>query len=235
MTDDPFLVEEFEHEGVHVEIRQDEMPENPRSAFDHVGHIVWIQDANTKNFRLEDEMVGIYREDMEKTCPACRGRGEFGGGRRTYNGDYAEPRPCNVCDTSGEVPTEDIVEWIKSREPDAHLVIPIYFSDNRYDASIAVEDADTANGVIYVTKEQIVSEWGSRGNLTGQATRNARKYLLGEIAEYDAYSKNEVYGYVVGEGDEQESCWGFYGELDYVREEAKSVATSLAKKDKVTS
>jgi hypothetical protein len=50
--------------------------------------------------------------------------------------------------------------------------------------------------------------------------------IKGEVEEYDHYLTGQVYGYVVedAEGDELESCWGFYGDLDYVRSEARSAA-----------
>jgi len=54
----------------------------------------------------------------------------------------------------------------------------------------------------------------------------AKKCLDSSIKTYDEYLQGEVYGYVIKdeEGNDLESCWGFFG-LDY----AKRVATETAK------
>lgn len=53
----------------------------------------------------------------------------------------------------------------------------------------------------------------------------AEKYLKSEVETYDQYLTGDVYGYVIEdkEGEELDSCWGFYGE-EYCLEEAKSIA-----------
>lgn len=41
----------------------------------------------------------------------------------------------------------------------------------------------------------------------------AREWLRGEIELFDQYIRGDVYGFIVEEdGDEIDSCWGFYGE-----------------------
>lgn len=51
------------------------------------------------------------------------------------------------------------------------------------------------------------------------------RILQAEIKEYDQYLRGEVYGFqVLGlDGDELESCWGFY-DLEDCREQAKAAA-----------
>jgi len=50
--------------------------------------------------------------------------------------------------------------------------------------------------------------------------------IRGEVSSYDDFLTGACYGYVVegAEGDELESCWGFVGDLNYVRSEARSAA-----------
>lgn len=48
--------------------------------------------------------------------------------------------------------------------------------------------------------------------------------LEAEIKEYDQYLRGEVYGYVIKGHGEEESCWGFIGDIDYVKREAISAA-----------
>jgi hypothetical protein len=225
MSDDPYLVDEYEHEGVRVEIRQDQDPINPRRDYDHVGTFVWIRDHNTRDYDLADEMVQVERGELMVTCPACRGRGEFDGAR-TRSGEIYDSRLCEHCDGEGEVSTDDIVKWAKQRY-DAHLVIPLHFEDGRYSGDISLDDSDSANGFVYVTREEIVSEWGSKGTLTGQATKRARQYLLATVEEYAAYSRGEVYGWVAELNGESESCWGYFGDDEHLREAANEGAREV--------
>lgn len=55
-----------------------------------------------------------------------------------------------------------------------------------------------------------------------------RSVLTSEVETYDSYLQGEVYGYVVKPEDgDEESVWGFLGEVDYVKSEAYDVATRL--------
>lgn len=58
--------------------------------------------------------------------------------------------------------------------------------------------------------------------------------IRAEVSNYDDYLTGACYGYVVEDEDGDEvpdgSCWGFVGDLDYVRSEAKSSAEHAAKR-----
>jgi hypothetical protein len=47
--------------------------------------------------------------------------------------------------------------------------------------------------------------------------------LIGEVKTYDDYLTGNVYGYKVidEQGNEEDSCWGYYGE-DSIKEEFKN-------------
>lgn len=53
------------------------------------------------------------------------------------------------------------------------------------------------------------------------------KAIVGEVGTYDMFLRGDMYGYVVEDedGEEVDSCWGFYG-LDDVRMEAKEAASA---------
>jgi hypothetical protein len=53
-----------------------------------------------------------------------------------------------------------------------------------------------------------------------------KEAIKGDVETYDTYLTGQVYGYTVTgrEGAVIDSCWGFYGDLPYVRTEAKSAA-----------
>lgn len=77
-------------------------------------------------------------------------------------------------------------------------------------------------GFIYCTQEQIDKEWDGD-------KEKAENYLRGEVKTYDQYLTGDVYGYTITnpkDGEEIESCWGFYG-LDDVRGEANDEADSF--------
>jgi len=52
-----------------------------------------------------------------------------------------------------------------------------------------------------------------------------------EVEEMDSYVRGEVYGYVI---DEEDSCWGFVGDIKYCIEEAKSIVDYMVKNEVVT-
>jgi hypothetical protein len=64
------------------------------------------------------------------------------------------------------------------------------------------------------------------------------KQMLGEIEEYDSFLRGEVYGYIIERDhpcdrglehlDLEESCFGFIGDIEYVKAEATDVAKSIA-------
>lgn len=216
----------YEHKGVEINLYYDEDPVHPRRDYDNVGTFVWLNDYNTRDYVLEDEQAGISVGDLTVDCRACRGQGEFARRRHRYGAGYIEPRTCNVCEGEGSEPTDDIVAWAK-QVYGAHLVIPVEFTDGQYHGTISETYPSGANGCVYVTKEKIEYEWGKGA----AATKQAKKYLRGEIETYDSYVQGEAYGWIatlnVNGREETESCWGYLGELDYMREEAQRAAEAL--------
>ena len=79
-------------------------------------------------------------------------------------------------------------------------------------------------GWIFIEREKVLKEY-SRKKLTRSLIRKAEDMMMSEVREYDDYLRGEVYGYVVNDkdGEHIDSCCGFYGDLDYVVAEAKSV------------
>lgn len=77
-------------------------------------------------------------------------------------------------------------------------------------------------GFIYCTQKEIDNEWDGD-------KEKAEKYLRGEVETYDQYLTGDVYGFSVTNprnGEEIDSCWGFYGHK-YVEEEANSIADNF--------
>lgn len=81
------------------------------------------------------------------------------------------------------------------------------------------EDEDRTDGYVYVSRKEWPDEDG------------ARKAAESLVEEWNTYLSGDVYGYTVEDedGEQVESCWGFYG-IDAVREEARAAANSHADK-----
>jgi len=86
-------------------------------------------------------------------------------------------------------------------------------------------------GVIFVEREKALKEFGGKRQALTRAVRGkVEQCLRGEVETYDQMLRGEVYGYIVKkEGESEDSCWGFYGDMDYCIDEAKGVVDSLVK------
>lgn len=100
---------------------------------------------------------------------------------------------------------------------DKHVVIlPLYLYDH---GGITMSVGDFGDifdsgqvGYIYITREKILKEYG--GKIVTKALRERiTKYLKGDVETYDMYLTGAVYGFQVfdEDGDDEESCWGFFG------------------------
>lgn len=71
-------------------------------------------------------------------------------------------------------------------------------------------------GIIYMPLEKGMKEWDKEWNLADMADMETRlrSVLTGEIETLDQYFHGDIYGYVITDedGDEVDSCWGFYGD-----------------------
>jgi hypothetical protein len=67
-------------------------------------------------------------------------------------------------------------------------------------------------GFIYVAKEKVRSEYSVK-RISKKLRSRIYDYLRAEIETYDNYLTGAVYGYIVTdeEGEEVDSCWGYYG------------------------
>ena len=70
-------------------------------------------------------------------------------------------------------------------------------------------------GFIFVTRAQLLKEYGGL-RVTKEVLAKAEKVLQGEVETYDTYLRGEIYGYTIEdpEGNDGDSCWGFYGDYD---------------------
>jgi hypothetical protein len=84
-------------------------------------------------------------------------------------------------------------------------------------------------GYIFIEREKILKEYGAK-RLTSALRKKVEEILRSEVETFDQYLTGAVYGYVVKKNDKtEESCWGFFGDIEYVLQEAKDMAEGLAR------
>lgn len=103
-----------------------------------------------------------------------------------------------------------IEDCIRMIEEQGTIILPLYLYSH---SGITISTSpfsckwDSGQiGYIYITKESMEKE--------GWDPEHAEKWLQGEVETYDEWLRNEVYGYqlVNNEGEEMDSCWGYYGD-----------------------
>ena len=77
-------------------------------------------------------------------------------------------------------------------------------------------------GFIFVTKQKVRAEYSAK-RISKKLLARVEGYLRSEVETYDQYTSGQVYGFIVreaptvdedgeeAEGEEIDSCWGFYG------------------------
>ena len=70
-------------------------------------------------------------------------------------------------------------------------------------------------GIIWCTKARAIKEWGKK-RFTPKVQKHAENCLRGEIDTFDAYLRGAVAGFVAtdADGEDIDSCWGFYPDED---------------------
>lgn len=72
-------------------------------------------------------------------------------------------------------------------------------------------------GWVYADREDIFREYGKCGQ---EEMKRAGETLAAEVEQYDRYLAGECYGFQLYKaGEEKDSCWGFLGTFDEVRED----------------
>jgi len=96
-------------------------------------------------------------------------------------------------------------------------------------------------GFVFMTKKAILENWmkPATSRLTAALKKQAEDLMDGEVETYDQYLTGDVYGYVVErldvtepdeEGEQEDSCWGFYG-LDCAIEEGRAMLAYWAEEE----
>lgn len=215
-------VEEYRHGRCNIRIEYDHHAESPRTSHDKVGTMVcWHRRHNLGDEQPREE-AGEYLLNLAQGCVSDR---------------YPEA----------------LLEWNRNKILDKHFVkLPLYLYDH---SGITISTGpfschwDSSQvGFIYCSLENAQYEWGTEDSkkkgwdgeasfsLKPDGTKSTLReaviaWLEGEVEEYNNFLTGQCYGYVVeADGGEEESCWGFIGDLDYVKKEAESQADYMNKR-----
>lgn len=250
-------VETYTHAGLTVEIHYDEDPVNPRTNFDHVATIVQLNEPRSGSWGdVTAEFDGTMTcplcdgyGESETRFELVRGRW-FGRivGAGSWDAMEGEARdselsvrhaPCPRCNGEQTV-AATLAEYVVQEYGRGAVWLPIdHWDDWRPALKVSTDRTVTVDqspdGFIVCDAETAEKEWDTR--------EECENYLRAEVTEYSQYLQGDVYGYVVKDADGEEfenvgtgagmipldvSCWGFIGELDYVRGEANTAAESVA-------
>jgi len=104
------------------------------------------------------------------------------------------------------------------------LILPLYLYDH---GGITISTAAFSDfwdsgqiGWIYADHDMIKKEYG---DVTEETIANAISTLEGEVKCYDLYLTGQCYGYRLFEDEhEMDSCWGFLGDLDELKDELRA-------------
>ena len=114
------------------------------------------------------------------------------------------------------------------KEKKAVVLIPLYLYDHSgttmNTSPFSCQWDSGQVGFIYATREDIQKEYNVT-NITQKIHKKVTDLLTGEVKTYDQYLTSEVYGYEITDNEEEsiDSCWGFFGDIKYVKSEAESV------------
>jgi len=199
-------IEEFEHAGLTCEIHWEEDGEfcNPRDN-DNLGIMLcWHPDyiLGDKQFTNPDGRGGVKERFHRDDFESMEVLSRY----LTLVEKAVVVLPLSIYDHSG------ITMFVGHRYP---------FDSQGWDT--------TTVGFIYTTTERIIECFPMDQPLPDESVIEGA--LRQEVKVYDEWLCGEVYWWCVrdSEGEMIESCGGYIGDIDYVKEEAKESAEALAK------
>lgn len=158
--------------------------------------------------------INIYQDDMAETPRERDNLGIMICFHKKY--DLGDKHDYKTSDFSG---WEELKEQIiKDHNP--LIILPLYLYDH---SGIAIKtyihgchaqwDCGQV-GYIFVSKEKIKQEWKVK-TISAKLKKNIEKNLLAEVETYNDYLQGNIYGYNIEyEGENIDSCSGYYGDYD---------------------
>lgn len=207
------------YKGCTIRLEQDDHPWNPREDCEPAGKMVcWNNRYNLGDKHSYDSPTDFI---LELAAPFFEAQARLLGiDSDDYDG-YQDPLGLDT-----EEKLAQANNWVDAN----YVILPLYLYDH---SGLSMSTGkfscpwDSGQvGYIFLSYEQARSEWPS--DKLEESIERATKYLKAEVNEYDAYLRGDVVGWIAEdeEGEEIDSCWGYYpdekGDHDYAIEEAKS-------------
>jgi len=118
-----------------------------------------------------------------------------------------------------------------SKNEDVCVILPLYLYDH---SGITIKTTpfgcpyDSGQvGWIFVSKEKVRNEYNVK-RINKKLKERITEYLIGEVKTYDQYLTGDIYGYEISKitkcdlghehTEELDSCWGFFGESECMKE-----------------
>jgi hypothetical protein len=240
-------IEEYKHGRCTIRIEHDVHAASPLED-DNVGTMVCWH----RHYNLGDEQPDESPEEyLQGLVPSYVTQPHESRRNRVYNNHdtgYGSPKRLSsevvyaLYERIDSAKEDAIAKWLRENL----VILPLYLYDHSglsiSTGSFSCPWDSGQVGFIYCSLKKAQYEWGTKDSEVkgwdGEAnyTLNedgskrtlreaATRFLEGEVEHYDQYLRGNCYGYVVEAEDfEEDSCWGFIGDLDYVKKEAESIA-----------
>lgn len=228
------IAEEYEHAGVPVKILYDDDPSHaePRDGDCNLGGMYTFH-RSYEFGKGEQDRSHLDMDVFEAECPLCEREGYVPAYPGSAEPDSDGEVTCPACEGHQTI-TLDPETYFK-REYGARVVLKLGLIDHSglsmyigggahvhdhggWDSGTIGFIFDSAEG----RKTCGVEDWTDERLTEG---------LESEVNVYDQFLRGEVYGFIAGdeERDEHDSCWGFLGDIKYVKEEANTAAEGIAR------
>jgi hypothetical protein len=193
-----------------------------------------MSDHVVESFEVNGLTVEIVHMDGDDGVGSPRDADNLGvmvatGHSRHTLGD--EPHRANIAEygRAAQALDEDpraFVDWVKA-DLGATVVLPLWLLDHSglsmRTTGFAEDPGQWDSGVV-----GFIFDTPRTREMTGVQLESIEAQLTSEVQQYDLYLQGEVYGYRVldPDGNELDSCWGFLGLDQYVRDEARAGANA---------
>jgi len=123
---------------------------------------------------------------------------------------------------------ESIKQAEKECKNNGDIVLPLYMYDHS-GITISLSSFscpwDSGQvGFVQISRQKMLDEFGKKV-FSKKMKEKGRKIAEEEVKCLDQYLRGEVYGYDIDDGEE--TCYGFYGEVEEIIKEAKDIVDNI--------
>lgn len=208
------LLDTIEYKGFNIQVHRDDVTESPRDMFDQFGKMVCFHSRYNLGDKHDFDADTVLRDLAVEAYPDIEELIEY------FEDGYGWELIGNV------EKVDSIIESMINRAIDsAYIMLPLYLYDHS-GITMSVNPFhcpwDSGQvGFIYCSRKEAKEEFGD------DFEDRAIKLMKSEVEEYDHFLTGQIYGYMIEPTEHNttiecdDSCWGFYGDSEYMISEAK--------------